>query len=74
MQTQYEVNNFSRVNFLSKLILSLISIARNWPIYSLKNGNEGPSQNVSSIWKAKDHRSPVVTWKPDINFHFWHES
>jgi hypothetical protein len=70
MQTQYEVNNFSRVTFLSKLNSFSFSIARNWPIYSLQNGTEGPSQNVSSIWKAKDHRSPVVTWKPDINFHF----
>jgi hypothetical protein len=66
MQTQYEVNNFSRVTLLSKLNYFSLSIARNWPIYSLQNGTEGPSRNVSSIWKAKDQRYPVVTWKPDI--------
>jgi hypothetical protein len=29
------------------------------------------SRNVSSIWKAKDRRSLVMTWKPDTIFHFW---
>jgi hypothetical protein len=70
MQTQYEVNNFSTVTLLSKLNYFSFSIARNWPIYSLQNGTEGSSQNVSSIWKAKDQISPVVTWKPDIEFSF----
>ena len=71
MQTQYEVNNFSRVTLLSNLNSFSFSIARNiWPIYSLQNGTEGSSHNASSIWRAKDHRSPVVTLKPDINFHF----
>jgi hypothetical protein len=36
----------------------------------ISNGTKGLSRNVSNIWKAKDHRSPIVTWKPDINFHF----
>jgi hypothetical protein len=66
MQTQYEVNNFSSVTFLSKLNSISFSIAWNWPLYSLKNATEGSIRNVSSIWKAKDHISPVVTWKPDI--------
>jgi hypothetical protein len=38
--------------------------------YSLQNATEGPSQNVSSMWKAKDQRSPVVTWKPDSILYF----
>jgi hypothetical protein len=38
--------------------------------YSLQNATEGPSQNVSSIWKAKDQRSSVVTWKPDFILYF----
>jgi hypothetical protein len=37
MQTQCEVNNFSRVTFLSNLnSFSLFSIARIWPICSLQ--------------------------------------
>ena len=70
MQTQYEVNNFSIVTFLSKLISLSFSIARNWLLYSLQNAIEGPSQNVSSIWKAKDQRYSVMIWKPDIYFLF----
>jgi hypothetical protein len=66
MQTQYEVNNFSRVTFLSKLNYFSFSIARDWPLYNLQNAIEGPSQNVSSIWNAKDQRSPIITWKPKI--------
>jgi hypothetical protein len=66
MQTQYEVINSSRVTLISKLNSFSFSIARNWPLYSLKNATEGPSQNVSSIWKVKDQRSPVMTWKPNI--------
>jgi hypothetical protein len=38
--------------------------------YSLQNAAEGPSRNVSSIWKAKDQRSFVVTWKPDCILYF----
>jgi hypothetical protein len=38
--------------------------------YSLQNAIEGPSQNVSSIWKAKDQRSSIVTWKPDLILYF----
>jgi hypothetical protein len=38
--------------------------------YSLQNAIEGPSQNVSSMWKAKDQRSYVVTWKPDSVLYF----
>jgi hypothetical protein len=36
MQTQYEVNNFFRVNFISNLNSFSSFIARNWPIYSLQ--------------------------------------
>jgi hypothetical protein len=66
MQTQYEVNNSSRVTLLSKLNSFSFSITQNLPIYILKNVTEGWIQNVSSIWKAKDKRSPVVTWKIDF--------
>jgi hypothetical protein len=66
MQTQYEVNNFFRVTLLSKLNFFSFSIARNWPLYSLKNATEGQSRNISSIWKAKDQRYSIVTWKLDI--------
>jgi hypothetical protein len=38
--------------------------------YSLQNAIEGPSWNASSIWKAKDQRSLVVTWKPNSIFVF----
>jgi hypothetical protein len=68
MHTQYQVNNFSRVIFLSKLNSSP-------PFHNLdmshlyhSNGTEGPSQNVSSIWKVKDHGSHDMTWKPEIIF------
>ena len=68
MQTQYEVNNFSRVNFLSKLnsspLFHSLDMAHLYP----SNGTEGPSRNVSSKWKVKDHGSHDVTWKPDIIF------
>jgi hypothetical protein len=68
MQTQYEVNNFSRVTLLSKLnsspLLHSLDKAHLYP----SNGTEGPSQNVSSIWKVKDHGSCDVTWKPDTIF------
>jgi hypothetical protein len=54
MQTQYEVNNFSRVTLLSKLNYSPLfhglDIAHLYP----SNGTEGPSRNVSSIWKVKE--------------------
>jgi hypothetical protein len=70
MHTQYEVNNSSKQNFLSKLNFLCFSIAWNCPIYSLQNRTKGSSRNVSSIWKAKDHRSTIMTWKPNINFHF----
>ena len=56
MQTQYEVNNFSRVTFLSKLNSFSFSIAQNWLLYSLQNATEGLSQKFYSIWKAKDQR------------------
>jgi hypothetical protein len=38
--------------------------------YSLQNATEGSSQNVSSIWKAKDHISSIVTWKPNLILYF----
>jgi hypothetical protein len=38
--------------------------------YSLQNAAEGLSQNVSSIWKAKDYRYFFVTWKPDLILYF----
>jgi hypothetical protein len=59
MQTKYEVNNSSRVTFLSNLNSFSFSIARNWPIYILQNGTEGMSRKIYSIWKAKDHIFPV---------------
>jgi hypothetical protein len=36
MQTQYEVNNFSRVTFLSKVEFFSSSMVWIWPIYSLQ--------------------------------------
>jgi hypothetical protein len=36
MQTQYEVNNFPRVTFLSKFEFSSFSMVWIWPIYSLE--------------------------------------
>jgi hypothetical protein len=61
MQTQYEVSNFSRVTFLSKLNYSpLVHILDMTHLYP-SNGIEGSSQNVSNIWKVKDHRSHDVT-------------
>jgi hypothetical protein len=66
MQTQYDVNNFFRVTLISKFISFSFSITQNWPLYSLQNATEELSCNVSSIWKAKDQRSHVLTWKPDI--------
>jgi hypothetical protein len=38
--------------------------------YSLQNATEGLSQNISSIWKAKDHRYSFVTWKLDLILYF----
>jgi hypothetical protein len=65
MHTQYEVNNFSKVNFLSKFEFFSSSMVWIWPIYSLL---EGSIQNISNIWKVKDHGSRDVTWKPDTIF------
>jgi hypothetical protein len=74
MQTQYEVNNFSRVNLFSKLnsypLFHSLDRAHLYP----SNGTEGSIQNVSSIWKVKDHRSHDVTWKPDTIFLFGHKT
>ena len=74
MQTQYEVNNFSRLNFLSKLnyspLFHNLDMAHLYP----SNGIEGLSQNVSSIWKVKDHGSRDMTWKPDAIFYFFAEN
>jgi hypothetical protein len=68
MQTQYEVNNFSRVTLLSKLnsspLFNSLDMAHLYPL----SGNEGPIQNVSNIWKVKDHGSCDMTWKPDNVF------
>jgi hypothetical protein len=65
MQTQYEVNNFSRVTFLSMLnYYPLFHILDMTPLYP-SSGTEGSIQNVSSIWNVKDHGSRDVTWKPD---------
>jgi hypothetical protein len=60
------INNFSRVTLLSKLNCLSFSTTRNWIIYRLQNETEGSSQKVYSIWKAKDKRYPIVTWKPNI--------
>jgi hypothetical protein len=74
MQTQYEVNNFSRVTFLSKLnsspLLHILDMAHLYP----SNGTEGLSHNDSSIWKVKDHGSCDMTWKPDTIFNFEHKT
>jgi hypothetical protein len=73
MQTQYEVNNFSRVTLVSNLnssrLLHILDMAHLYP----SNGTEGLSQNVSNIWKVKDHGSHDVTWKPDTIFNFGHK-
>jgi hypothetical protein len=68
MQTQYEVNNLSRVTLLSKLNYSPLFHSSDLTHLYPSSGTEGLSQNVSSIWKTKDHRSPDVTWKPDTIF------
>jgi hypothetical protein len=68
MQTQYKVNNFSRVTLLSKLnsspFLHSLDMAHLYP----SHGTKGPSQNVSSLWKVKDRGSHDMTWKPDTIF------
>jgi hypothetical protein len=70
MQTQYEVNNFSRAIFLSNVesfsVFHSLDMAHLYP----SNGTEGLSQGVSSIWKVKDHGSRDVTWKPNTIFNF----
>jgi hypothetical protein len=38
--------------------------------YSLQDATKGPSQNVSSIWKAKDQRYSIMTWKTDLILYF----
>jgi hypothetical protein len=68
MQTQYEVNNFSRVTFLSKLNSSPLFHSSDLAHLYPSSGIEGSIQNVSSIWKVKDHGSCDVTWKPNTIF------
>jgi hypothetical protein len=68
MQTQYEVNNFSRVTLLSKLNASLIFHSLDMAHLYPSSRTEGRNQNVSNIWKVKDHGSHDVTWKPDTIF------
>jgi hypothetical protein len=69
MQTQYEVNNFSRVTLLSQVEFFVFSFHRlDMAHLNPSNGTKGPSRNVSSIWKVKDHGSRDVTWKPDTIF------
>jgi len=64
-------SNFSIVTFLSKLnAFSPFFHSLELCSYSLQNATEGLSQNVFNIWKAKDHRSLIVTWKPDFIFVF----
>ena len=74
MHAQYEVNNLSRVTLLSKLNYSpffhSLDLAHLYP----SSGTEGPSQNVSNIWKVKDHGSHDVTWKLDTIFNFEHQT
>jgi hypothetical protein len=72
MQTQYEVNDFSRVTFLSKLIFSPFFYSLDMAHLSPSNGTEGSSRNASSIWKVKDHGSHDVTLKLDTIFNFLH--
>jgi hypothetical protein len=68
MHTQYEVNNFSIVTFLSKL--NYLSVFHNLDMSHLypSNGTKMMIQNVSSIWKVKDHGYRNMTWKPDTFF------
>jgi hypothetical protein len=65
MQTQYEVNNFFEVTLLSKLNSSPLFHSSDLSHLYPSSGTEGSIQNVSSIWKVKDHGSRDVTWKPD---------
>jgi hypothetical protein len=51
-------------------MLSLLFHSSELFFYSLQNETEGPSQNVSCMWKDKDQRSPIVTWKPDSILYF----
>ena len=68
MHTQYEVNNFSIVTFLSKLNSSPLFHSSDLAHLEPSSGTKGSSQNVSSIWKVKDHGSRDMTWKPDTIF------
>jgi hypothetical protein len=68
MQTQYEVNNLSKVTLLSKLNYFPLFHSSDMVHLYPSSGTEGPSQNISKIWKVKDHGSHNVTWKPDTIF------
>jgi hypothetical protein len=75
MQTQYEVNNFSRLTFLSKLNSSLLFHSLDMAHLYHSNGTEWLIHNILSIWKVKDHGSRDVAWKPDtIFFYFGHKT
>jgi hypothetical protein len=72
MQTQYEVNDFSRVTFLSKLNFCPFFYSLDMAHLLPSNGTEGSSWNISSICKVNDHGSHDVTWKLDTIFNFCH--
>jgi hypothetical protein len=74
MQTQYEVNNLSKVTFLSKLNSSLVFHNVDMAHLLPSNGTEGLIRNISIIWKVKDHGSRDVTWKTDTIFKFGHKT
>jgi hypothetical protein len=74
MQTQYEVNNFSKVTLLSKFNSYHLFHSLDRAYLQPSNGTEGPNQNVSSIWKVKDHKSCDVTWNLDTIFNFGHKT
>jgi hypothetical protein len=52
-------------------MLSLsFSIAQNCTLIASRMQLKGRVENISSIWKAKDQRSYVVTWKLDLILYF----
>jgi hypothetical protein len=55
MQTQYEVNNFSRVTFLSKFNSSPLFHSSDSSFLYPSSETEVSNRNISSMWKVKDH-------------------
>jgi hypothetical protein len=69
MQTQCEVK-ISLDYICAQKMNYLLSMAWIWLNLYPSNGTKGTIQNVSSIWKVKDHGSCDVTGKPDTIFNF----